>query len=61
MADSHLVTPKKRPKNETDQKNYRIVGQMWLSILSDLPLFYQTCSVSPTLLGKTGNRVIMYA
>ena len=25
---------------------------MWLGILSDLPLFYQTCPVGPTLLGK---------
>ena len=26
---------------------------MWLGILPDLPLFYRTCPVSPTLLGKT--------
>ena len=47
MADSQLVRP----------KNNRIVGQMWLGILSDLPLFYQTCPVGPTLLGKTGHRL----
>ena len=39
IAYSHLVRPKKRPKNKTDQKNNRIVCQMWLGILSDLPLF----------------------
>ena len=53
LADSHLVRPKKRTKNKTDQINNRIVGQMWLGILSDLPLFYQTCPVGPPLLGKT--------
>ena len=49
MANSHLV----RPDNKTDQKNNQIVGQTWLGILSDLLLFYQTCPVGPTLLGKT--------
>ena len=49
MVDAHLV----RQKNKIDQKNNQIVGQMWLGILSDLPLFYQTCPVGPTLLGKT--------
>ena len=44
---------KKRPEKKTDQKNYRIAGQMWLDILSDLPLFYQTCPAGPPLLGKT--------
>ena len=34
-------------------KNNRIVGQIWLGILLDLPLFYLTCPVGPTLLGKT--------
>ena len=53
MADSQLARQKKRPKNKTDQKNNWIVGQMWLGILSDQPLFYQTCPVGPTLLGKT--------
>ena len=53
MADSHLVRPKNDQKDKTDQKNNRIVGQMWLGILSDLRLFYQTCPVGPTLLGKT--------
>ena len=48
-----LCDKKKRQKNKTDQKNNLIVGQMWLGILSDLPLFYQTCPVDPTLLGKT--------
>ena len=37
------VRPKKRQKYKTDQKKNLIVGQMWLGILSDLPLFYQTC------------------
>ena len=54
MADSYRVRPKKRPINKTDQKNTRIVGPMWLGILPDLPLFYLTCPVGPTLLGKTG-------
>ena len=54
MGDSFLVRPKKRPKNKTDQKNNRIVGPMWLGILQDLPLFYLTCLVGLTLLGKTG-------
>ena len=27
---------------------------MWLGILPDLPLFYLTCPVDQTLLGKTG-------
>ena len=26
---------------------------MWMDILPDLPLFYRTCQVGPTLLGKT--------
>ena len=52
MAYSDLVRPKKRPKT-TLTKNIRIVGSMWLDILLDLPLFYQTCPVGPTLLGKT--------
>ena len=30
----------------------RIVDQMVLGILSDLPLFYQTCPVGPTLLER---------
>ena len=53
MADSHLVNQKNYKKNKADQKYYRIVGQMWLGILSDLPLLYQTCPVGPTLFGKT--------
>ena len=40
-----------RPKKTT--KKTRIVGLMLLGILPDLPLFYQTCPVGPTLLGKT--------
>ena len=53
MAYSYLVRPKKLPKNITDQKNKQIVGPMWLGILPDLPLFYLTCPVGLTLLGKT--------
>ena len=56
MADSQLVRQKNDQKT-TDQKNYRIVGQMWLGIFSDLPLFYQTCPVGPTLLGKTDHEI----
>ena len=55
MGNSYLVRQIKRPKNKTDQKNYRIVGSMWLGILLDLPLLYLTCPVGPRLLGKTDN------
>ena len=53
MANSHLVRLKKTTKKQNRPKNNRIVGQMWLGILSELPLFYQTCPVGRTLLGKT--------
>ena len=53
MANSHMVRPKKKIKKQNSLKNNRIVSQMWLGILSDLPLFYQTCPIGPTLLGKT--------
>ena len=43
MANSHLVGQKKTTKKQNRPKNNRIVGQMWLGILSELPLFYQTC------------------
>ena len=53
MADSYLVRPKKT-KKQNRAKNNQIVGQMWLGILPDLPLFYQTCPIGLMLLGKTG-------
>ena len=57
MADSHLLRlkndQKTTKKTKTDQKNNWIVRQMWLGILPYLPLFYQTCPVDSTLLGKT--------
>ena len=49
MAASYLV----RPKKTTKKTKLTIVGQMWLGILPDLPLFYQTSPVGRTLLGKT--------
>ena len=52
MADSHLVRPKKRPKKKTDQKNFRIVGQMWLCILSDLPLVLPDMSGQSDVIGN---------
>ena len=33
---------------------------MWLGILPDLPLFYLTCPVGPTLLGKTDVASLKY-
>ena len=53
MADFYFVRPKEQPRNKTVQKNNRIVGLMWLGILSDLPLFHLTCLVGPTLLVET--------
>ena len=50
---SKICETKKTTKKQNWPKNYRIVGQMCLGILSDLPLFYQTCPLGPTLLGKT--------
>ena len=57
MADSHLVRPKNDQKTKLPKKNNQSVGQMWLGILPDLLLFYQTCPVGPTLLGKTGRSI----
>ena len=54
MADSHLVRPKKQPKNKTDQKNNRIVGQMWLSIFCRTYLCF-TRRLGSTLLGMTAS------
>ena len=55
MANSHLVRPKKKRQKTKLTKNNQTVGQMWLGISSDLLLFYQTCPVGPTLLGKTAS------
>ena len=48
-----LRDQKNDKKTNLTKKNKQIVGQVWLGILPDLPLFYQTCPVGPTLLGKT--------
>ena len=44
MADSYLVTPKKQPKNKTDQKNNRIVSLMY---------FAGPTSVVPDIYGRS--------
>ena len=51
MTNSHPV----KKKTTKTQKYNRIVGPMSLGILRDLPLFYQTCLVGLTLLGKTAH------
>ena len=48
-----LWDQKKTKKTKLTKKKNRIVGQMWLGIFPNLSLFYQTCPVGPTLLGKT--------
>ena len=54
MADSYLVRPKKQQqKTKMTKKITTLYGRMWLGILPDLPLFYQTCLVGSMLLGKT--------
>ena len=39
-------------KTKLTKENNRIVGPTWLSILPDLNVFYRTCPVGRTLLGK---------
>ena len=52
-------TKENNPQKKTDRKNNRIVVPMWPGILLDLPLFYLTCPVGPTPLGKTVMLVLL--